>query len=97
MKLETDPTVQYALGYSAQFGWWKSPVDENDLSVQSDYNTYLITGLPPAPISNPDLSAIRAAENPDKSDFLYFRAKCDNSGTHIFAQTLQEQIANACR
>jgi len=97
MKLETDPTVQYALGYSAQFGWWKSPVDENDLSVQSDYNTYLITGLPPAPISNPDLSAIRAAENPDKSDFLYFRAKCDNSGTHTFAQTLQEQIANACR
>jgi UPF0755 protein len=97
MKLETDPTVQYSLGYSAQFGWWKSPLDETDLSVQSDYNTYLISGLPPAPISNPDLSAIRAAENPDKSDYLYFRAKCDNSGAHAFAQTLQEQIANACK
>jgi len=97
MKLETDPTVQYALGYSDKWGWWKSPLSQADLTVQSPYNTYQIDGLPPAPIANPDLSSLRAAENPAESDDYYFRAKCDNSGLHVFARTLAEQIANACK
>ncbi|MHC1741148.1 MAG: endolytic transglycosylase MltG [Anaerolineaceae bacterium] len=96
MKLETDPTVQYALGYNDQWGWWKSPLSSSDLTIQSAYNTYQISGLPPTPISNPDLSSIRAAENPESSDFYYFRAKCDNSGLHVFAQTFEEQLANSC-
>ena len=96
IKLETDPTVQYALGYNDQWGWWKSPLSLSDLSIQSPFNTYTINGLPPSPISNPDLSSIRAAENPATTNYFFFRAKCDSSGEHIFAQTLQEQIANAC-
>lgn len=97
MKLETDPTVQYALGFSERWGWWKSPLSANDLKIQSNYNTYIIAGLPPTPIDNPDVSAIEAVENPAKSNYLFFRAKCDKSGTHLFAKTLEEQIANACK
>ncbi|NMC85900.1 MAG: endolytic transglycosylase MltG [Anaerolineaceae bacterium] len=97
MKLETDPTVQYALGYSNDYGWWKSPLSLDDLQVQSNYNTYLIAGLPPTPIANPDLSALAAVVNPATTDYLYFRAKCDGSGTHVFAQTLEEQNNNACQ
>jgi UPF0755 protein len=97
MKLETDPTVQYTLGYDQKWGWWKSPLSSSDLAIQSDYNTYQIIGLPPAPIANPDLSSIQAVENPVTSDYYYFRAKCDDSGTHVFAKTLEEQMANACK
>jgi len=97
IRLETDPTVQYALGYNKKWGWWKSPLSSDDLTIQSEYNTYSIAGLPPAPISNPDISSIRAAENPAQSNYYFFRAKCDNSGEHFFAETLQEQIANACQ
>lgn len=97
MKLETDPTVQYALGYNAAWGWWKSPLSSSDLAIQSDYNTYQIAGLPPAPIANPDLSSIQGVEFPASSDDYYFRAKCDNSGTHVFAKTFEEQVANACK
>jgi UPF0755 protein len=97
MKLETDPTVQYALGYGNDYGWWKSPLSLDDLQVQSNYNTYLISGLPPAPIANPDLSALAAVENPATTSYYYFRAKCDGSGTHVFAQTLEEQTSNACQ
>ncbi len=98
MKLETDPTVQYALGYSADWGgWWKTPLTLNDLTVQSDYNTYLIPGLPDRPISNPDLPSILAVARPAESNFYYFRAKCDGSGSHIFSQTYDEHLQNACQ
>lgn len=97
MNLETDPTVQYTLGYSEKYGWWKSPLSASDLQVQSPYNTYLINGLPPAPIANPDLSSIEAVANPAKSDYLYFRAACDGSGTHVFARTFAEHVANQCK
>ena len=97
MNLETDPTVQYALGYSDQFGWWKSPLSASDLQVDSPFNTYLNGGLPPAPIANPDLAAILAVARPESSDYLYFRAVCDGSGTHLFARTFEEHLANACK
>lgn len=97
MKLETDPTVQYALGFDPSWGWWKSPLSSDDLLVNSPFNTYQINGLPPSPISNPDLSSIKAVENPESSNFYFFRSSCDGSGTHVFATTLDEQIANACK
>lgn len=96
MRLETDPTVQYALGYDTSWGWWKSPLAQSDLMVQSSYNTYLVNGLPPGPIANPELNSIEAVLSPAQTDYLYFRAKCDNSGMHVFANTFEEHLANAC-
>ena len=96
-KLETDPTVQYSLGFSQEWGnWWKSPLTAADLQIDSAFNTYIIPGLPPAPISNPSLSSILAVANPAKSDYFYFRAKCDGSGLHVFSRTFEEHEANAC-
>lgn len=97
INLETDPTVQYALGYSKQYGWWKSPLALSDLQVKSPYNTYLVNGLPPTPIANPDLSAILAVAKPAVTDYLFFRAACDGSGTHVFARTFAEHVANECK
>jgi UPF0755 protein len=97
MKLDADPTVQYALGYQADTNsWWKSPLSWDDLQIDSPFNTYQIGGLPPAPISNPGMEALQAAAFPQTSPYYYFRAACDGSGYHVFAVTLEEQIANAC-
>ncbi|MBA4374763.1 MAG: endolytic transglycosylase MltG [Anaerolinea sp.] len=97
MKLETDPTVQYALGYNEAWGgWWKTPLLVSDLSYQSSYNTYLIAGLPEQPISNPGVQSILAVATPETSPYYYFRARCDGSGTHIFSQTFEEHLSNAC-
>lgn len=97
MKLDSDPTVQYALGYNtAQGTWWTNPLSLDDLQVQSPYNTYLNTGFPPAPISNPSLSALQAVVNPLLTAYYYFRARCDGSGRHAFAETFEQHIQNAC-
>lgn len=98
MKLETDPTVQYALGYSEKWGnWWKTPLKTTDLRIESPYNTYHIYGLPPTPISNPGLPSILAVAYPDDSPFFYFRATCDNSGYHDFSVTFEEHISKECK
>ena len=97
MKLDADPTVQYALGYQFDTGsWWKSPLALTDLEVISIYNTYQNMGLPPTPISNPGLEALMAVAYPQTTSFYYFRAACDGSGLHVFAATFEEQIANGC-
>lgn len=97
MKLDADPTVQYALGYNAIQGtWWTNPLSLVDLDVNSTFNTYIYNGLPPAPISNPSLEALYAVAYPETTPYYYFRARCDNSGYHLFASTLEEQIANGC-
>jgi len=95
MKLDSDPTVQYAGGYNTdQETWWTNPVV--DTSIDSPYNTYLYAGLPPGPISNPGLPALRAVAFPAQTGYFYFRAACDHSGRHVFAVTYEEHIANAC-
>ena len=97
MKLDSDPTVQYALGFnSSQHTWWTNPLSAADLQIDSPYNTYLYAGLPSGPISNPGLSALQAVAFPAETPYFYFRAKCDGSGTHNFAVTLEEQMQNAC-
>lgn len=95
MKLEADPTVQYALGLQAD-GWWKAPLGLSDLDIDSPYNTYRYLGLPPGPISNPGASALNAVAFPADSTYLYFRALCDGSGRHAFAETYEEHLENAC-
>ena len=95
MKLDADPTVQYGMGF--QNGtWWPQLTVADYQSVLSPYNTYRNIGLPPGPIANPGMSAIRAALFPLESDFYYFRARCDGSGYHNFARTFEEHLANAC-
>jgi len=87
MKLDADPTIQYAKGT-----WDELSLD--DLKLDSPYNTYVTAGLPPSPIANPGLAALQAAAQPEKTDFLYFVAKGDGTGDHAFAKTLEEQEAN---
>jgi len=97
MKLETDPTVQYALGYQEQMStWWKNPLGLDDLRFDSPYNTYIYPGLPPGPIANPGLLALMAVAKPAQTDYLYFRAACDGSGRHAFSLTFEEHQSFAC-
>jgi UPF0755 protein len=93
-KLQSDPTVQYAIGFDGN--WWPNPLSSLDLDFDSPYNTYLYAGLPPAPIANPSLEALRAVANPAVTDYYFFRARCDGSGLHNFSVTLEEHIENGC-
>ncbi len=97
MQLGSDPTVQYALGYDPLHQtWWKNPLSLDDLKVTSPYNTYGNVGLPPGPIANPSLDALRAVAFPVDSPYYYFRAKCNDAGYHIFTETFEEHLKNAC-
>lgn len=98
MKLDSDPTVQYALGFDPVQGtWWVNPLSAVHLQVDSPYNTYLYTGLPPGPIANPSLSALRAVAFPADTPYFFFRARCDNSGLHDFSVTFEEHLQNGCQ
>jgi UPF0755 protein len=97
MKLDSDPTVQYALGFdSLQGTWWTNPLSAADLQFDSPYNTYMYTSLPPGPIANPSLSALRAVAFPAETPYYFFRARCDNSGLHDFSVTFEEHLQNGC-
>jgi UPF0755 protein len=97
MRLETDPTVQYGLGYQEDVQtWWKSPLTQADLKVVSPYNTYTMFGLPPTPICNPDMGSLSAVAFPAETPYFYFRAACDGSGRHNFAITFEEHLNNRC-
>jgi UPF0755 protein len=93
---EADPTVQYALAQDAsnveQFGYWKAELTLEDLAYDSPYNTYLYAGLTPGPIANPGLDAIQSVIRPAQTEYLFFVAKGD--GTHAFAETLDQHLAN---
>ncbi len=90
MKLDADPTVQYALGD------WR-PLTLGDLSLDSPFNTYRVAGLPPTPICSPGLAALAAAARPADVPYFYFVAKNDGSGDHAFATTLEEHEANRAK
>ncbi len=89
MKLDSCATVNYALGKSQLILTYK------DLEVNSPYNTYKNVGLPPGPIGSPGKASLEAALYPAESKYLYFVAKGD--GSHAFASTLSEHLANARR
>jgi UPF0755 protein len=98
MKLEADPTVQYALvddANPATSGIWKRTLTFADLATTSPYNTYQVTGLPPGPICNPGLDSLSAAARPASTDYLYFVAKPD--GSHAFAHSYAEQQQNVAK
>lgn len=82
MPLQSDPTAVYGVRAFA------GNVSRNDITRNTPYNTYLISGLPPGPIGNPGSGAIEAVVNPARTTYLYFVAKKD--GTHCFSNTLEE-------
>lgn len=97
MKLEADPTVQYAAadldGQPAlSRRVWKQDLTQQDLEVESPYNTYRVAGLPPGPICNPGFDSLQAAVAPAETSYLYFVARGD--GFHAFAETHHEHQAN---
>lgn len=86
MKLQTDPTVIYALGEA-----FDGDIRRRDLRVDSPFNTYRYKGLPPTPIALSSRASIEAAVNPADGDYLYFVARGD--GTSQFSRTLEEHNA----
>jgi len=86
MKLQSCATIQYILEEP------KESLDENDLKLDSPYNTYLYKGLPPGPICNPGLDSIMAALEPEEDNYLYF--VLGENGRHIFSKTYQEHLRN---
>lgn len=89
MPLESDATVNYITGKSDR------QVSLEDSKIKSPYNTYRLRGMPPGPISNPGLGAIKAAIYPAESDYLFFLNKPD--GEAVFAKTLAEHNANKAK
>ncbi len=89
MPLEVDATIEYT------FAEHHDIITKRDLAIDSPYNTYLHSGLPPTPIANPGKASIDAAFDPRASDFLYYVYKGD--GHHAFARTLAEHNANVNR
>jgi len=93
MVLEADPTVQYARDNqeaSENLSYW-APITQADYhTIQSPYNTYLHTGLPPGPIDNPGLPSIIAAINPEKNSYYYFFQR---NGNIYLSKTLAEHLS----
>ncbi len=98
MRLESDPTTQYALGYNSQQNtWWTNPLSLENLRFDSPYNTYVSPGLPPAPICFPSEAALQAVAYPAETDYYFFRALCDNSGKHDFSVSFEDHVQKECR
>jgi len=104
--LEADVTVQFAIanrdcgvqstGHRRQnqdnCTWWKKDLTQQDLEIDSPYNTRQNTGLPPTPISNPGLNALKAVVNPQQTPYWYYLT--DKNGITHYAATLAEHNAN---
>ena len=90
MKLDCDPTTVYAALLENRF---RGTIYKSDLASTHPYNTYQHPGLPPGPIANPGLSSIKAALKPAQTDFLYFVAKSDGTGSHTFSKDLVGHLA----
>lgn len=90
MRLGADPTVKYAL---RDFGLKR--IYKKHLTVESPYNTYKVTGLPPGPICTPSISTIDSVLHSPKTAYIYFVAKSDFSGYHQFTTRYQDHLSYA--
>ncbi|MDB5273097.1 MAG: hypothetical protein JWO58_1464 [Chitinophagaceae bacterium] len=92
MPLQADPTVKYALrDFSIK------RIYQGHTQIDSPYNTYKYTGLPPGPIDLPSIASIDAVLNYEKNKYLYFCASCTRLGFHDFTETYNDHINNANR
>jgi UPF0755 protein len=91
MALAADPTVVYAAELQ---GNYRGAIYQSDLQSDSPYNTYKFAGLPPGPIANPGAASLKAAMQPDKTDYLFFVAAGDGSGRHHFSTTFEQHERN---
>jgi UPF0755 protein len=87
MRLDCDPTVIYA---ALLEGRWDGVINQSDLQSPNPYNTYRNAGLPPGPIANPGKESLQAALQPAMEPYLFFVAKPDGSGAHVFSTTLDD-------
>ncbi len=86
MPLDCDPTTIYAALLDRRY---RGEISRSDLESKSRYNTYQFAGLPPGPIANPGLEALQAALHPAQTRYLYFVARPDGSGAHVFSEKLE--------
>lgn len=87
MNLESCATVQYILKER------KNVLSVEDTKIDSPYNTYMYSGLPIGPIASPGTKAIEAALYPEQTNYMYFLAVADGSGT-LFSETFEEHLEN---
>jgi UPF0755 protein len=94
IKLDCDPTTVYA---ALLEGRYRGTIYRSDLDSDNPYNTYKHVGLPPGPIANPGLNALKAALTPADTKYLFFVAKPDGLGGHNFSETLAQHNAAAAQ
>ncbi|MEX0751938.1 MAG: endolytic transglycosylase MltG [Xanthobacteraceae bacterium] len=93
MRLQSDPTIIYGLvGGKGSLG---RPILRSEIEQPTPYNTYVIDGLPPAPIANPGRASLEAAAKPARTKELYFVA--DGSGGHVFSENYEQHLKNVAR
>jgi len=106
MKLQADPTVNYCFKMLYDFDTTLTRVFDEHLKLKCEYNTYLISGLPPAPIVVPSIQSIDAVLSNKSTNYIYMCAKAEISekqkkvcffNSHIFAKTYFEHLKNARR
>lgn len=96
MALEVDAAIQYALGFDQQEKtWWRKRLTDQDLQIDSPYNTRLYAGLPLGPISNPGLASLEAVVNPLVTQYWFYLH--DRQGNPHYAATIEEHAANIRR
>jgi UPF0755 protein len=91
MALQSCATVEYVIT-EIQGKPHPEVLSTRDTEIRDPYNTYIRPGLPPGPIASPGMIALKAAFNPTKSDYLYFRLVEADSGRHYFSRTLDDHI-----
>lgn len=87
MPLQCDPTTVYAALLENRY---RGVIHKSDLASANPYNTYTHPGLPPGPIANPGVASLQAALHPATTDYVYFVARADGSGSHEFSSTLAQ-------
>ena len=96
MRLQSDPTIIY--GITKGQSTLDRGLRRSEIEAKTDYNTYQIDGLPPTPIANPGIDALKAVAHPDSHEYLYFVAKgASPREGHVFAETYAEHQQNVAQ